>query len=243
MPIISAYNWSDLDRYTLIEKLSIAAPEVVDRTLSPTEFSKIIRSCLRSYEIPLKLVSTFNKETMRNWVYVGGLYDSWKDVKNKKSISIELQYKSNNAKIKISARKFKRISTLIADTIMHEIIHMRQYRRRKFKAIPGYESTASSGRKRAEQTYLGHSDEIDAYAFNIACSVYDKYGTNSKKITKYLNGNFDDKRVEETSYKMYLTAFDHNHNHKIIKKLKKRIIYYMPNTESGKPYKTKDWLK
>lgn len=243
MPIISAYNWSELDRYSLIERLSVIAPEVVDKSLPAIEFSKIVRSCLRSYDIPVKVFSSFNKETLRNWVYVGGLYDSYKDVKNQRSISIELQYRSNTSKIKISQRKFRRISTQIADTLMHEIIHMRQYRRRKFKAIPGYESTASSGRKRSEQIYLGHSDEIDAYAFNIACNSYDRYGNNLKKITKYLNSDFNDKRIGHTSYKMYLEAFDHNHNHKIIKKLKKRIIYYIPDAELGKPYKTKDWLK
>jgi hypothetical protein len=39
----------------------------------------------------------------------------------------------------------------MADTILHEIMHMRQYRRRKFKILPDYASTAEKTEQRAEQ--------------------------------------------------------------------------------------------
>ena len=42
---------------------------------------------------------------------------------------------------------------------------------------------------------------------------------------------------------MYLETFDHDHRHRVIKKLKKKIMYYLPYTTLGKPYKTSDWLK
>jgi len=41
---------------------------------------------------------------------------------------------------------------------------------------------------------------------------------------------------------MYLKAFDYNHDHKIIKRLKKRVIRYLPNAELGRPYRTADWI-
>jgi hypothetical protein len=43
---------------------------------------------------------------------------------------------------------------------------------------------------------------------------------------------------------MYLDTFDHDHDHKVIRKLKKKVVNYIPNAiELGKPYKTSDWLK
>ena len=43
---------------------------------------------------------------------------------------------------------------------------------------------------------------------------------------------------------MYLDAFDHNHSHRVIRKLKKKVMNYIPNAEEiAKPYKTSDWLK
>jgi len=41
---------------------------------------------------------------------------------------------------------------------------------------------------------------------------------------------------------MYLKAFDHDHNHPIIKKVKKKVLQYLPNAEIGKPYRNKDWI-
>ena len=132
----------------------------------------------------------------------------------------------------------------IADTIMHEVIHMRQYRRRNFKDIPGYYSTASLAKKRNEQVYLGHDDEIDAYSFNIACQLLDRFSGNRKEIANYLNKDFGDKRLKKDGFKMYMDTFDHDHGHRVIRKLKKKVINYLPNAEElGKPYKTSDWLK
>ena len=63
------------------------------------------------------------------------------------------------------------------------------------------------------------------------------------EIMKYLNQDLSDDRLKRNSYKDYLNAVDHNHNHTVIKKLKKKIIHYLPYAEIGKPYKTSDWLK
>ena len=237
------YNWSMLDRELLIEFASLAGYSIVGKSLKPTEITSKLRATFRFFKIPINLRTSYHEETDKNWVWVGGLYDSIKDRKNLQSITIDLQYHPDNKTLKLTANKFRRMCRTIADTILHEIIHMRQYRRRNFKDIPGYYSTALSGRQRAEQIYLGHNDEIDAYAFNIACYLYDRCEKFSDVITYLNKTDHSDERRTKTSYKMYLKAFDYNHSHRVIKKLKKRIIYYMPYAELGKPYKTTDWLK
>ena len=81
---------------------------------------------------------------------------------------------------------------------MHELIHMRQYRRRKFKVLPDYASNADKTEQRDEQSYLGNSDEIDAYSYNIACELMDKFKYDTAKVVNYLNEDqtrdFDKKR-------------------------------------------------
>jgi hypothetical protein len=236
------YDWSSLDRDMLVKILGPARKDIVEKSINGEKFTKIIRTCIRNAGLPISVKSFYNKDAPYNHTWIGGVYESYKDKKNQKSITISLHYKSKTDKLYFSYPKFKKTSTNIADTILHEVIHARQYRRRNYKYIPGYESTAQSSKQRSEQEYLGHNDEIDAYAFNIACDLSDQF-ENNKEILKHINSDFSDKRLKDSTYRMYMKAFDFDHNHKVIKKLKKKIIHYLPYVSLGKPYKTSDWLK
>ena len=176
-----------------------------------------------------------------NTVMIGGCYYSELDQHNKTCIEVSLLYNPQHEYLKLNTRKFYRICIVIADTILHEIIHMRQFRRRAFKDLPDYPSTARRASKREEQSYLGNSDEIDAYSFNIACDLIDRY-KNIKNVVKHLNIDQRNKRVRYDEWFMYLKAFDHDHNHPIIKKVKKKVLQYLPNAAIGKPYRNKDWI-
>ena len=153
-----------------------------------------------------------------------------------------LVYNPIDEVLKINKSRFWRICMGFADTMLHEIIHMRQYRRREFKQLPDYASNASRDSQREEQSYLGCSDEIDAYGFNIACELLDKNNTNLKAVIKHLNIDQKGLRKKYDSWRMYLKAFNHDHNHIIIKRLKKKIIRYLPAAVIGKPYRNKDWI-
>lgn len=243
MDSISQYDWSIIDRDLLAAITSLVSYAVVDQKLTPTEFTAKIRQHMRFFKIPINVTTSYHRETNKSEVWVGGLYDSIKDLNGLRSITLRLQYNPTDRYIKISKNRFNRFCGLVADTILHEMIHMRQYRRRGFKDIPGYESIAESSRQRTEQTYLGHNDEIDAYSFNIACMLAGKFSNNIDKIINYLNKDLNDKRLKRNPYLLYLNTFDHNHDHTVIKKLKKKILYYLPYAKLGKPYKTTDWLK
>ncbi len=238
------FDWSVLDRDLIAEMVRFAGYSTIGKSLSPTAFTEKIRQTLRFFEVPVKVQSRYKKETDKNSVWVGGLYDGYADQLGRKSITVNLQFHEPNKPVKIKSDRFRKICYSIADTIMHEIIHMRQYRRRNFKDIPGYQSTANLARKRNEQIYLGHNDEIDAYSFNIACQLTDRFDKDSRKVINYLNKDLNDGRCKKDLFRMYLDTFDHNHSHRVIKKLKKKVINYIPNAlELGKPYKTSDWLK
>jgi hypothetical protein len=236
------YDWSTLDR-NLIREMITASVSTLLNTTTPHSFTKQIRDNFRYNNVPIKFIMTKNKEVKKDAIWVGGLYDSTKDKKNVKFITVSLNYHPEQKKVRMSKRGICGLSTNIADTLLHEIIHTRQYRRRKFKDIPGYESTAEFGKQRRDQVYYGHDDEIDAYAFNIACLLNDRFKGEYNEIVHYLNSDLRDRRLKKNAYRTYLATFNHDHNHRVIKKLKKKVIHYLPYTEIGKPYKTADWLK
>lgn len=152
------------------------------------------------------------------------------------------QYRTDEKVINLTSKRFAGMCTTIADTLLHEIIHMRQFRRRNFKQLPDYASNAEKSELREEQEYLGCSDEIDAYGFNIACELMNKFGKNNIQVVNYLNENQKSKKRRHNSWRMYLKAFEHDHNHPIIQRVKKKVVRYLPAAEVGKPYRNKDWI-
>ena len=237
----SQFNWSLLDRSGIISFLMSIAPEVVGKELTIDQFHKKITTHIKKV-IPVRFKKNRNYKVEPNQVWVGGTYYSEWDQEKKKSIELVFEYELFEDTICITRTRFKNSCAVIADTILHELIHMRQYRRRKFKIIPDYDSKADKDILRIEQSYLGCSDEIDAYSFNIACELIDKFKGNEKKILAYLGENQKGVRHRHNSWRMYLKAFQHDHNHPIIHRMKKKIVRYLPMAQLGKPYRNKDWI-
>jgi hypothetical protein len=236
------YDWSYLDRQLVMAFFEMSRNNTIEVTHTPGSLANEFRKIFNFFEVPVKVKVKRGKEVKQNEVHVGGCYYVYDDKKSKKSIEISFHFNPLTEHVTLTPKRHRRVIRTISDTVMHEIIHMRQYRRRNFKDIPGYNSTAEYARLRNKQNYLGHNDEIDAYAFNISCWLIDNF-KNKKDMVEYLNKDHSDKRRMETTFVWYLKTFDHNHNHRVIKKLKKKIMYYLPYAELGKPYKTTDWLK
>ena len=236
----SNFDWYSLDRNTLATYLCLIAPKIVNQQITPDKFHKIISKHIRTH-IPLRVSRTVDPKIAKNMILMGGCYHSYYDEEHKTSIELVLVYNPNTEYLKINNKRFWRICCGFADTILHELIHMRQFRRRNFKCLEDYPSTAQKESQREEQSYLGCSDEIDAYGFNIACELLEKYN-NIDAVIKHLDIDQKGIRRQFDTWRMYLKAFNYDHNHTIIKRLKKKIIRYLPNAAIGKPYRNRDWI-
>lgn len=234
------FDWSSLTRQQIFNHFMQLAPKIVDKELTPIRIQKIFLTHAQKLA-PITISRHQSMETDHQYVYIGGQYDSDYDSQSQIPIALIFQYHPFDDLISISFKKFKRSCMLIADTILHEIIHMRQYRRRDFASRPDYKSTATSERKRNEQGYMGNYDEIDAYSFNVACELYHHFKTDNKSVYRYLDSS-NKHNKKSPIYKWYLKTFDYDHNHPVIKKLKTKVIKYLPMAALGKPYKNNDWI-
>jgi hypothetical protein len=82
---------------------------------------------------------------------------------------------------------------------------------------------------------------MGAFSFNIACELYDKFGNDFDAAKKYLDSNLA-KRAKKSSYHKYLKVFEWNHNHPVIRSMKKKIIRNLPYAQIGKPFRTTNHL-
>jgi len=233
------FDWSALDRSTLYSILNEARKRIVGQKLSIEEIHKILAKQIKKH-LPIRVKLARSAEQEHGIIYIGGCYYADDDEEYEdKCIEIIFSYFVWDQHLKITSWRWARMCELFADTMLHEIIHMRQYRTRNFKTLPGYESTAYSAQQRRNQNYYGHPDEIGAYAFNIACELYEHFGSNKKAIQKFMDGN-QSNRHRRSTFLRYVKTF--GQDHPVMKRLKRKVIYYLPYAKLGKPFKTSDYL-
>ena len=173
----------------------------------------------------------------RGFPYIGGSYDSVQDKKGgRRFVEVVLSYHLHDQEVKITEYRWKRLCSLFADTILHEMVHMRQYRSRNFKDIPGYESTAEYHKQRQDQEYYGHRDEMGAFAFNIACEMIDKFGHDPRAIRNYMDTV--SRRVKKGTYSRFLKTFDYDHDHVKVRQMKQKVLKQLEYAAIGRPFKT-----
>jgi hypothetical protein len=233
-------NWSSLDRQSLYSYFYSLNTKLVGKNLTPDQIHRSIRKHLKSV-FPIKIKKCIDSKIAQRHIYIGGVYYSDHDKKYKPAIEINFSYHPNDEKLKITEYRWRRMSLRFADTMLHEIIHMRQFRARNFKNIPGYQSVAESAKQRKEQTYFGDRDEMGTFSFNIACEMIDRFGYDPKTISQYMDSN-NARRHKNSWWYSYLKAFNFNHDDKIIRRMKHKILKQLENAYIGKPFKTTDWL-
>ena len=241
MSYASSYDWSMWDKQSIIDMVGLARERLVDQKMDTDRFHTILTNHIKKW-MPIRSRKSKEHQVDFGFIWIGGMYHTEYDKNRQKSIELCLAYNPNDDQINYSVRRFNRLANRIADVILHEVIHMRQARKRKFKELPGYSSTAESTKQRQQQEYLGDNDEIDAYAFNMACELNEKFGGDMKRIVNYLNEEQKGKRRQYDTWRSYLKTFEWDQNHRIIKRIKKRSIYYLSRTQVSKPFHCKDWI-
>lgn len=234
------FNWSELDRGTLYSYFYSLKTSIVGKSLTPKKIQKLISQHIKTY-IPIKVVSHVVPENKPGYIYMGGMYHSDFDAEYKTAIELNLHYHPSDVTLKITDYRWKRMSLRFADIMLHEMIHMRQFRARNFKSIPGYQSTAASTKLRKEQTYFGDRDEMGAFAFNIACEMIDRFGYEPTTIKHYMDSD-SARRHKNSWWFSYMKTFSGNHSHPILRRMKLKVMRNLENAYYGKPFKTTNHL-
>lgn len=164
-----SFLWPDVSRASVIQSLSPIS-SLSGQTLPINQAHKILKYHITRY-FPVMVVKRRNK-IAAGCVAVGGYYYPDSDKAGNIPIYISLSYGPGEENITFTDVMCNRIKVLVADTIMHEIIHMLQYRSRNFLAKPLSENVYSADLRTILQKYYGADDEIEANAFNIACEVF-----------------------------------------------------------------------
>lgn len=231
------FNWSLLDRNNLYSMLYGAGRDIVGRKMPVNLLHRRLSSHIKS-NLPVSIKKwQYDAKQDRGFPYIGGSYDSVLDKKGtKRFVEVVLSYHPNDREVCITEYRWKRLCSLFADTILHEMVHMRQYRSRNFKDIPGYLSTAELRKQRVDQEYYGHRDEMGAFSFNIACELIDKFGNDPVAISRYMDTVSG--RVKKGTWPRFLKTFDYDHDHIKVRQMKQKVLKQLEYAAIGRPFKT-----
>jgi hypothetical protein len=186
-----------------------------DTEFSASTFTKLIRKQFPSSDYIFRTERSYAADI--DSVISGGLYDSDNDVNGEPHTEITLYYHPEQMAFYGKDLNWDDISFNIAECVAHEQIHRNQFYN-KVKLL-SYNSNIADDNKRTDQNYLGHDEEIDAYAFSIAAE--------SATFNKPFNMC--------SMYHVYRNTFDTDHS--VIVKLEQQIVKYIeklklePNNE------------
>jgi len=235
----ATFDWSQFTRQALYNALLEHTAILGNKQILIRDFQKCLRKFFKQY--PIRVKNARNKKVAASEVYVGGGYFMDDDYDGLTPIEIVFNFCPKQTHVDIDQTNWQNICLLITDVVLHEIIHLKQYRARKFKTKFGYASNAEDPEQREQQEYLGDVDEIDAFAFNLACELWDRFGDDFEQSMNWLDSEL---WLEDTKSQFYhyMAAFDGDHTHPIIVKLKRKTLAYLPNIDIDKPFRTRRYL-
>ena len=182
-------------------------------TYTPAEMTTIIRRILSRSDIVF--ITDRNPIAEINYPIVSGKYDPDLDEDDMPAIEIAINYHPDQKEIRFMDIILDRFVIEIIETIMHELCHQGQYRKRNFRYPKKYKSINSNAALRREEIYLGNKDEIEAYAVGIATEIF---LLNSQTVPIDIIAAIN----EIYSYQKYCSLF--GVNHQVVKKLRKFIM-------------------
>ena len=149
-----------------MEAVAALARELAGRCFPPKSLMYLIRRLFKNTVPSVKFSLDRDHRVDAGTVVVSGTYDKDLDQAGLPAIEIILCFNPEDQLLESNQIDWQVLAFDLAECMCHEYIHQMQSRKKTHNQE--YVSQHEHAEQRAEQEYLGHEREIDAYAFSIA---------------------------------------------------------------------------
>jgi hypothetical protein len=139
-----------------------------EQDLMIVRISKLIRDQVKSGGVHVSIQR--DSEIEPGSIVVTGRYDPIEDEAHANSIDIFIMCNQCERTINLPVHVRKRLCIDVVECLGHQLIHQSQYRARDFGSSDSFFVGNNN-----EQSYLGNPDEIEAYGYSVAVSMYLTY--------------------------------------------------------------------
>lgn len=185
---------------------------LIDRVYSVNELVNVLGKLI-SQRFVVNVLHATSPEVDPGDINLNAYYDPDDDEACKTAIELILITHPRDDFIIFDEELYSRFIKILADSLAHELIHMRQSRARDF-TFRTYDFDHAS----KEVEYLSDPDEIDAYAYNIVTELND-----NPESLKKLNQPSTITIKESVNLWAYFNTFHNNLNSPVLRKLLKKI--------------------
>ena len=213
-------------RKEILEILKDLEPKIVDQFYTIDELIQEYGQFIGSrFNVDVKHAEATQVD--HNDIDVNGFYDGGLDEGEETPIEIFLVTNPLQDIMIIDKEQFLLIGRRIADTLSHEVIHMRQYRARNFLEVETVQYKEMETEEEENRWYLSSPDEINAYAYNIANELLEQ---NDLQTVKEILVKVKDVKIQDSmNLWAYVTTFEKDVNHPVMKRLIKRVYKSLIN--------------
>lgn len=190
---------------------------IIDQVYTEKEFVKVLGNFIAT-KFSVNVAHSSAPGVDPGDINLAAYYDFIEDEFCKTAIELVLITNNGDKFIILDQEKYERFIKCLADSLAHELVHMRQARARDFIS-PGYDNVSEDGDEHEhEMNYLSNPDEIDAYAHNIAVELKDNRDPFQK-----LNNPTSISIEESLNLWVYVNTFGQDINNPVMKRLLKKI--------------------
>jgi len=204
-----------MNYFQLLDRLEALYDTNKGREFTPAAITRLIERNVPYRDVVFLTNLTIN--CALNSITVSGLYDYGDDQWGYRPIEIELAYFKKKKHFvmggSLTRTRWNQLCFDVASVLGHEYVHLHQHRDRDFRPGKSFRSTCQDSDARDLQEYLGHGDEVDAYAFTIAAEQ-----------AHVLRSGKSLALDSTVMYTNYCDAFGTHHS--IVSKLKKQSVKY-----------------
>ena len=224
-PVDRAELDSALDSFTTF----LASGEPISRK----DIAKQLHNTLKRYGVAEVGVEVSDKVESGD-MNMNAAYDPFDDEDELDPFYIDLIFSEKDKTLEFTPDGVKNIKDRIIDALEHEMIHMKQYRSRNFVKQRKYKTKSTEPDVKRAKEYLGNDDEIEAFAKNISSELLRAKGKDGA-MDLLRNANSSSGLKDEMGYLLspnllgYLAMWGFNTQHPVIKKLLKKIFFYIQN--------------
>jgi hypothetical protein len=215
----------------IIESLDNISDRIVGSVNSATH-CKLVQGAFRQFGAKVRVALDHNISD--DAILVTGEYSPWRTRQN---IEVYLTYNSGAKRLPITKKIWKVLKFDLSQVLQHELIHRRQCRHIEVPkedwadhTCKIYASKSAIPYMKVKQEYYGSTEEIEAHAHCIMMEL--KHFAPRTDPIKMLRGAKKIPQKKSPTMKDYLETFDFDMKHPVIKRLFKKIVYWIENQEA-----------
>jgi hypothetical protein len=226
MPITLPYH-----KKTLADKVVGSFMKFVNEPTSPTLLLNHLRKLTGKEAI---ITMARSDDVDPNTVNLNAYYDPEDDEENRKPFEITVVFNTDDKNVTMGKDLWRDFGFLVIDYLEHETIHQQQYRSRGYQYNRSYISKHPDPETKKKQEYLGNTDEIEAYAYNLSNELLRKTSGDYDQVLRLLRNFANTAMTKDQAGRLlspnlygYFKDFGFKTSHPVLKALMKKTYHHV----------------